>query len=309
MKKALRFLMISIFLILGLIPLSSSKFAHPKELAYSYLINSYNSTLGLCYEYPNSNVYWVSHDNVLASYVLQNWNRQVADNITETVKKIAEDYNLARSQTGIPLDCRAEILLGYNVNHFFNKTELITLNSSYYGASLKTERATNDILTDFEDYADLLCYASLVEWRKENYSGANYYFEKFKAMWDGKGFRDKAFDTNNYYSVYKLGLFYFLNKMLCKGSFEFEKELIERTWQCQDYNGGFKTDYYGNGSFPSGCKTSTETTSIILLSVIPCKYIEPPTSENWYDNPITFVAIIGVLALAIFIAIKVHERF
>jgi len=112
----------------------------------------------------------------------------------------------------------------------------------------------------------LLCYASLVEWRKGNNSEADYYYEKVKAMWDGNGFKDKAFDGS--YATYKLGLFYFVNKMLGKGSFAFEKELIQRTWQCQDSNGGFKTNYYGNGSFPI-CYTNTETTSIILLSGIP----------------------------------------
>jgi len=149
-------------------------------------------------------------------------------------------------------------------------TENIILNSSYYGSVLKTERATNGILPDFYEYADLLCYASLVEWRKGNYSGANYYYEKVKAMWewDGNGFKDKAYNNKDGYATYKLGLFYFLNKMLGKGSFEFEKQLIQRTWQCQDSNGGFKTNYYGNGTFPI-CQTNTETTSIILLSGIP----------------------------------------
>lgn len=238
-----------------------------RESAYSYLVNSYNSTLGLCYENPQAkNVYWVSNDNVLASYVLQQWNREIADNITETVKRIAKEYDLLTSQTGIPLNCRAEILLGYNVDHFFNVTELVTLNPSYHGAVLKTERATNGILPDFDEYADLLCYASLVEWRKGNNSEADYYYEKVKAMWDGNGFKDKAFDGS--YATYKLGLFYFVNKMLGKGSFAFEKELIQRVWQCQDSNGGFKTNYYGNGSFPI-CYTNTETTSIILLSGIP----------------------------------------
>jgi hypothetical protein len=242
--------------------------SHPKESAYSYLVNSYNSSLGLCYENPEAkNVYWVTHDNVLASYVLQQWNREIADNITETIKRIARDYNLTTSSIGIPLDTRAEVLLGYNVKNF-NKTENITLNASYYGSILKTERATNEILSVqvLENYTDLLCYASLVEWRKENYSRADYYYEKAKSMWDGNGFRDAAF-TNNY-STYKLGLFYFLNKMTRNGSFVFERQLIERVWQCQDSNGGFKTDYYGNGSFPV-CQTNTETTSIILLSGIP----------------------------------------
>lgn len=243
---------------------------HSKESAYSYLVNSYNSTIGLCYENPeNKNVYWVTNDNVLASYALQQWNREIADNITETIKGIARDYNLTTSSIGIPIDTRAEVLLGYNVNKF-NKTENITLNASYYGSILKTERATNEIFSAqvLENYTDLLCYASLVEWRKENYSGADYYYEKAKLMWDGNGFKDKAYSNKTGYATYKLGLFYFVNKMTRNGSFVFERQLIERVWRCQDSNGGFKTDYYGNGSFPV-CQTNTETTSIILLSGVP----------------------------------------
>jgi len=240
---------------------------HAKESAYSYLVNSYNSTLGLCYEYLGSNTYWVSNDNVLASYALQQWNRTIADNITQTVKKIANKYGLLTSQTGIPLNCRAEILLGYNVNYFFNATVPVTLNSSYYGSFLKTEIATNEILTGFENYSDLLCYASLVEWRRGNYSGADYYYEKVKAMWDGKGFNDNASKEAGYYAIYKLGLFYLLSRTLNK-DFDFKKELIKRVWLCQTSNGGFKTDYYGNGAFPP-CQTNTETTSIILLADVP----------------------------------------
>jgi hypothetical protein len=238
-----------------------------RELAYRYLVNSYNSTLGLCYEYPGSHTYWISNDNVLASYALQQWNREIADNITETIKRIAEEYHLSTSQIGIPLNCRAEILLGYNVNYFFNITKPINL-TSYDDSFIKTDIATNETLEDFDEYSDLLCYASLVEWRRGNNSGANYYYEKVKAMWDESGFNDKAYNSTVGYATYKLGLFYFTNKMLGKGSFKFEKQLIQRTWQCQYSNGGFKTNYYGNGTFPI-CQTNTETTSIILLSDIP----------------------------------------
>ena len=137
-----------------------------RKEAYNYLLSSYNSTLGLCFEYPGSNVYWVSIDNVLASYALQNWNRTIADNITETIEMLVKDYNLPASPTGIPINTRAEILLGYYAEFLINQTELLTLNSSYYGSVLKTEVATNNILLDFENYSDLLCYASLTEWRK-----------------------------------------------------------------------------------------------------------------------------------------------
>ncbi len=242
--------------------------AHAKENAYKYLVDSYNSALGLCYEHPGSSDYWITHDNVLASYVLQNWNRTVADNITETVYRLTKDYDLSANSMGIPIDCRAEILLGYNVDFFFNQTEGFILNLSFSGSVLKTERANNNVLEDFEDYADLLCYAVLVEWRKENYSGANHYYEKAKAMWDGKGFRDKVFDEKGYYATYKLGLFYLANRILSK-DFDFKKELVDRVGQCQLSSGGFITDYFGNGSFPANSKTNTETTSIILLADFP----------------------------------------
>jgi hypothetical protein len=239
---------------------------HSKESAYSYLVNSYNSTLGLCYEYPGSHTYWLSHDNVLASYVLQNWNREIADNISKTVEKLAVLYGLERHPSGILKDGRVDILLGYSYDTL--KDINTTFEKDYLGSKIKTETVENTNAQGIQGYADLLCYASLMEWRKQNYSEADYYYEKVKAMWDGNGFRDIVFNKTSYYATYKLGLFYFLNKMTRNGSFVFESQLIERVWQCQDSNGGFKTDYYGNGSFPV-CQTNTETTSIILLSGIP----------------------------------------
>jgi hypothetical protein len=239
-----------------------------RQDAYNYLLNSYNSTLGLCFEHPGYNVYWVSHDNVLASYALQNWNRTIADNITETIERLVKDYSLPASPTGIPIDTRAEILLGYNAEFLINQTELVTLNSSYYGSVLNTEEATNNILPDFEKYADLLCYSSLVEWRKGNNSTADHYYEEVKAMWDGNGFNDTVVKLKGYYATYKLGLFYLTSRTLGK-NFNFDKDLIERISRCQLVNGGFITDYYGNGSFPSGSTTNTETTSIMLLADVP----------------------------------------
>ena len=235
-----------------------------RENAYNYLVNSYNSTLGLCYEYPGSNRYWVTHDNVLASYALQNWNRTIADNITETIKRIAKEYNLAANSAGISLDTKAEVLLGYTIDFLSEFDSNSTLNESYYGSTLLSEKATG-IPAIFTGYADLLCYASLNEWRKQNYSGADAYYEQAKAMWDGKGFNDSAF--NGSYATYKLGLFYLLSRTLNK-NFDFKKELIEKVWLCQASNGGFKTDYDCNGTFPP-CQTNTETTSIILLADVP----------------------------------------
>lgn len=236
--------------------------------AYNYLLSSYNSTLGLCFEHPGSSIYWVSHDNVLASHALQDWNRTIADNITQTIQRLVKDYDLPASPTGIPIDTRAEIILGYVAEFLINQTDLVPLNSSYYGSVLETEKANNNILPDFENYADLLCYASLTEWRKGNSSGAVHYWEEANATWDGNGFNDTVFQQKGYYATYKLGLFYLISRTLGK-NIVFEKDLIDRFSRCQLVNGGFITDYYGNGSFPSGATTNTETTSIMLLADIP----------------------------------------
>jgi len=237
-----------------------------REKAYSYLVNSYNSTLGLCHEFAGSNRYWITHDNVLASYALQNWNRTVADNITMTVKRIAREYGLTTNSEGIPLDTKAEVLLGHTINFLSEFNEETELDDSYYGSTLLSENATG-VPSVFYGYADLLCYSSLNEWRKQNYSKADVYYEQVKAMWDGNGFRDSAYDSTLHYATYKLGLFYLLSRTLNK-DFDFKKELIERVWLCQVDNGGFKTDYLSSGGFPE-CQTNTETASIILLADVP----------------------------------------
>jgi hypothetical protein len=232
-------------------------FTPEEEKAYKYLVDSYNPKLGLCFEYPGSNRYWVTHDNVLASHALQNWSRSIADNITATVKRIAKEYNLTTNSEGIP---------GYTVS-FLSESSITLLNSSYFGSELWCEKATG-IPAVFYGYADLLCFASLNEWGKKNYSGANSYFDQAMTMWNGNGFKDSAYnDTLKSYATYKLGLFYLLSRTLDR-HFYFENELIERVWSCQVSNGGFKTEYYGNGTFPP-CQTNTETASIILLADVP----------------------------------------
>lgn len=238
-----------------------------RENAYNYLVNSYNSTLGLCCEYPGSNRYWVTHDNVLASYALQNWNRTIAGNITETFKRIAKEYNLTTNSADIPLDTKAEVLLGYTMSflsEFSNETEL---NSSYYGASLLSENATG-VLAFFSGYADLLCYKSLNEWRRQNYTGAHSYYKQVEAMWDENGFKDDAYNRSEGYETYKLGMFYLLSKTLSE-DFRFKKDLVETIWSCQVNNGGFKTHYFSKGNPTPNSKTNTETTSIILLADVP----------------------------------------
>jgi len=243
--------------------------AYGRERTYDYLMNSYNPTLGLCYEFNDSNTYWLCHDNVLVSLVLKQWNRTVADNITETIERLAREYNLSVTEEGLPLDCKMEALMGYPVDFSkVNDTNRPVLNASYFGSVLKTEETSKNSSLNFLGFGDMLCYASLVEWRRQNYSGADYYFENVTASWDGNGFRDDAYNATVGYETYKLGLYYFLSKTLGK-DFEFKNLLIETVWSCQVDGGGFKTNYFSKGHPNSNSMTNTETASIVLLANIP----------------------------------------
>jgi hypothetical protein len=186
--------------------------------------------------------------------------------MTTTIIRIMQEYDLSAAEVGLPLDWKMEALMGYDVN-FSRNTEQPFLNNSYYGSVLRTERTNITSYLNFTNYADTLCYASLVEWRRQNYPEAYNYYNEAKAMWDGNGFRDDAFhNVTGVYATFKLGLFYLTSRTESK-DFDFKQDLIERVLQNQDNDtGGFFTDYYSNGSHPLGSTTNTETTSIILLA-------------------------------------------
>ena len=250
------------------LPTNNEQRLGSKELAYLYLESSYNSTLGLCYEHPGSNTYYLSHDNALASYALQIWNREIADNISKTVEDLAALYGLETHSSGLLRDGRIDILLGYSYDDLKNIDT--SFEKDYLGSILKTEMVLDTNAQVIQGYADLLCYSSLIEWRKNNSFGAQIYYNACKGMWKGNGFEDLVFNSTGRYETYKLGLFYFLNKVIEADAFEFEEELIKRAWQCQNKtSGGFRTHYYANGTFPQDSLTNTETTSIMLLANIP----------------------------------------
>lgn len=254
--------------------INRSSTIYNKEAAYSYLLTSYNSTLGLCYEYPNdTSRYWLSHDNVLASFVLRDWNLEISNNISKTVGELAQLYGLERHPSGLLKDGRVDILFGYSYDALKNIST--SFERSYLGSKVKTETVENQDAEGTLGYADLLCYASLMQ-RWEGKSNISYsYYVMFKAMWNGNGFEDDFFKAHHKYETYKLGLFYLLSKIIGQ-DFEFEEQLLKIVGKCQDANGGFRTHYYMNISdgtdevtFPSDSYTNTETTSIILLANVP----------------------------------------
>ncbi|MBS7632814.1 hypothetical protein KEJ15_04220 [Candidatus Bathyarchaeota archaeon] len=279
-----------------------SRSSHKMLDAQSFLLSLYRPEIGLCVEYEGSNSVWITHDNLLAGYAMEQWNRTIADNITSTVKHLAVEYDLVCNSENVPIDTRAEILLGYNV-HALNETGVRIVDPSYHGYALRNEEATNKAFEDWMNYADLVIYQALTELKKQDYTYADQLYDMAKQFWDGKGFNDKAARLHGYYDVYKLGLFYYLNRIMGKGHFEFEEVLVERTWSCQASNGGFLTEYYGNGSIPDGTKANCETTAIILLANMPETVAETYEDGDWWQDPKTLVITVEA-AIIIALAVK-----
>jgi hypothetical protein len=176
--------------------------------------------------------------------------------------------DLSVTEAGLPLDGKMEALVGYDVHFFFNDTETTMLNSSYDGSVLLIESTKINSCLNFTNYVDMLCYASLVKWRRQDYPMANYYFNESLKTGGGKGFEDSAFNAAEGFETYKLGLFYLVSKTLGR-DFEFKKDLTETIWSCQVGNGGFKTYYFNKGNPNPDSKANIETTSIVLLVNVP----------------------------------------
>ena len=118
-------------------------------------------------------------------------------------------------------------------------------------------------------------------------------------MWDGKGFRDRAFKETGYYETYKLGLYYFLMRALRLND-SITAWIEEHIDDFKDPSGGYITHYDENLT-PHG-DPNVETTTIIGLAFLtdyPIRfpmYIPTPYTElKDYVKP----AITEILELAL----------
>ena len=201
--------------------------------------------------------YWLVSDNLLAMHALEKYCPDIANQIKSKVIELAEEYNLPTDDEGLPISYCHEALFGEIIPLPFRTSTNYLLEGH-----IITEARDGETMSDWEQYADLLCYATLSKHNEGKKEEALMYFEIAKGMWDGKGLADGAFSTH--YETYKLGLLLYTSKVL-ECPLEFEEELLNRLWLQQAENGGFITGYLPNGA-PIG-NTNSETTAIVLISL------------------------------------------
>ena len=75
---------------------SASNTQSPLDIyaAYKYIIDRYNPSYGLVSENEHINKYWLWSDNLLAAQVLKGHNHDLSENISSTIKKYIQKYNI-----------------------------------------------------------------------------------------------------------------------------------------------------------------------------------------------------------------------
>lgn len=246
------------------------RYLRPVERAALYLATKgsvYNPTLRLCVESPKTfkSRYWTTSDNLWAYKALQPYYPNVSNAIRDKLRELVIIHGLPHDSEGLPISYKHEVVLGVwqYVQIPFNLSNEITLHHNGYNISADIQNGTSR-WPDFEEYADALCYASLTRYHQNKPDEADYYFDKAKAMWDGMGLADKAYNGTGVYETYKLGLLLYTSKTIGR-PLGFEEELSQRIWRQQDpYTGGIRVNYYPDGTPIDD--TNTETTAIVIIA-------------------------------------------
>src|SRR5262249_30417531 len=124
------------------------------------------------------------------------------------------------------------------------------------GKLIRTERVTDKPLSGWKEYADLLFMAAIAHCGT-NCAAGRQCFQEALAMWDGRGFNDRASQHQRIYTTYKLALAVLAAKRVGEALPQ-RKEIIEQLKKLQATSGGWVTDYNREGR-PTGL-ANVETT-------------------------------------------------
>jgi hypothetical protein len=234
--------------------------------AVNYLCMNYDDTVGLIRESPDpefENNYWVYSDNYLASLVLLIYDQS---NLTLTgrAENITNGMQYCLHQAGICNPMNQYMALTESASYFDNAPP-VTL-ARVDGATINT--AMNNRIEDPLlpwNYSDIAFLQAVYYHELGHESDAMKAYGYGVNRYDGKGFKDDAYNDSYLYQTYKLALYIYASKSLCQ---EYEQQAFDTllAMQQHDGNGGFNTSY--DSSLREIGGTNTETTSLAVLSLI-----------------------------------------
>jgi hypothetical protein len=216
----------------------------------TFLVSLLDTNLDLLPEYRGANVYWLFHDNYLASRVL-----------AISYPKVSQQIIAAIHREGVYKSGRIQSVFGEIVEplpfHEHQSKDLRSLSNKV----IRTEVATSQLFAGWENYADLLFLACFTE---KNPQAAHRYWEAAMRMWDGNGFMDEAAKHEHLYSTYKLGLALLAAKRLSP-PVEPPPGTFDKLLALQNESGGWVTHYDSTGK--KFGDANVETTSLAILGL------------------------------------------
>lgn len=225
----------------------------PVRRGREFLVNLLDTDLGLLPEFRGAHVYWLWHDNFLAAKVLAESHPAVARTLLHAIEREGVRQS----------DGRAELLFGESKGVLpFRHYELLEVRQSA-GKLIRTERTTDRPLTGWENYADLLLWATLAE---RNPITARRHWDAAMRLWDGKGFQDAAAKEHQRYATYKLALALLAARRLTPPAAP-PAAITQQLRALQDESGGWITDYDAAGRGIGRANVETSCLAILALEV------------------------------------------
>jgi hypothetical protein len=216
----------------------------------TFLTNLFDARLQLLPEYRGSSTYWLFHDNYLAAHVLAG-----------TRPDLSRDIRSRLVRFGVTNSGKIEILFGEARHPLPFRNYVLTNVAVVEGKTIRTELVTTNPLRGWNEYADLLLFASLAQAASAP-AQARKDFDQAVAMWDGNGFNDAA-TRHSIYATYKLALYLIAADRLNTLA-PHRDEVIARLLAMQSSGGGWTTDY--KEGKPVGL-ANVETTCLSLLAL------------------------------------------
>ena len=235
-------------------PPQSDKMSAVIQNGLDYLNSQINPEIGLLREAPIAapNKYWLTNDNSLAAYTFEQFGH------TNTRKMIVQSIN----NYGSFENNFIEVVMGNQVSMPPFVADSILVKKIGEVEIWTEKHETGAQFEDWQEYANLSFLMTLnLELQDSNEIARQQILSTMK-MFDGIGFRDKAF--NETYETYKLALAIYTARRV-NVELKDEDKILATLLKMQDENGGFHTHYDENLN-PMG-DTNTETTSFALLAL------------------------------------------
>lgn len=229
--------------------------------ALAFLDARRSPALGLLNEAPTAapNTYWLTNDNALAAYAYQRMGRPAA----------SAEITAAILRYGQPTSGLIEVLWGEEIEFPPAAAETIDLARAGENQIRQEQHTSGPRFEDWAEYADLGFYGALNAFHRGRAAEAREIYAAAMSLYNGAGFRDKAFTAEAGYETYKLALALYAGAQIRAenppGSAA-AAEIRAAMLAMQRPDGGFTT-HYRDLTHPTG-DANTETTALALLALL-----------------------------------------